>query len=68
MDTFLPCKSTSISRHPISVYCDNKYFISIAQNPTFHKRTKHIKIDCHLVWDKLQADITHLLLVNMYYI
>ena len=45
-DLHIPCST------PYSVYCDNNSAIHIAKNPTFHERTKHIDIDCHVIRQK----------------
>ena len=34
---------------PMEMYCDNKVVMFIASNPMFHKRTKHIEVDCHFI-------------------
>jgi hypothetical protein len=44
-----------------SVYCDNKSAIYLAHNPTFHERSKHIELDCHIIREKLQSKLIHLL-------
>jgi len=36
------------------LYGDNKAIIHIAENVVFHKRTKHIEVDCHIVCEKLK--------------
>jgi len=37
------------------LYCDNQSAVSIAHNPVFHSRTKHMKIDVFFVREKVLA-------------
>ncbi|KAL6347566.1 hypothetical protein AAG906_026092 [Vitis piasezkii] len=34
---------------------DPELYKRLIANPMFHERTRHIKIDCHLVREKIQA-------------
>jgi len=36
---------------PTPLHVDNTSAIQIATNPVYHKRTKHIEVDCHSVWE-----------------
>lgn len=38
---------------PMKVFCDNKGAISVAHNPIFHDRTKHVEVDKHFIKEKL---------------
>nr|GEV59605.1 cysteine-rich RLK (receptor-like protein kinase) 8 [Tanacetum cinerariifolium] len=39
---------------PMKMWCDNQSAIYIATNQVFHKRTKHIEVDCHFTREKLE--------------
>ena len=51
-------------RDKITLYCDNKAAISIAQNPVQHDRTKHIEIDRHFIKEKLTDGVLSLVHVT----
>lgn len=47
-------------RAPI-IYYDNQSALHIAVNQVFHKRSKHLEIDCHSVREKKSEEIVKLL-------
>ena len=37
------------------MWCDNQGAISLAMNPVYHAKTKHIELDIHFIREKVQA-------------
>ncbi|XP_061370183.1 uncharacterized mitochondrial protein AtMg00810-like [Gastrolobium bilobum] len=50
--------------HPSAVYCDNHAAIHLARNPSFHERSKHIELDCHITREKVLSGLIHLLPIS----
>jgi len=50
--TFLAVMGIFLDK-PIRLFCNNQTTLHMAKNPMFHKRTKHIKINCHFVRERL---------------
>ncbi|XP_070024933.1 secreted RxLR effector protein 161-like [Nicotiana sylvestris] len=44
-------------QEPVAVYTDSKAAMQIAANLVYHKRTKHIEIDCHFVREKIKEGL-----------
>ncbi|GKB85255.1 putative RNA-directed DNA polymerase [Tanacetum coccineum] len=42
---------------PVPLYCDSTSAIQIAANHVFHEKTKHFKIDVHLVREKVASGV-----------
>src|SRR5438270_2775597 len=40
---------------PLELWCDNKFAISIANNPVQHDRTKHVEINRFFITEKLNS-------------
>lgn len=42
-----------VALSPPRLWCDNVSAISLASNPVFHSRTKHVEVDYHYIRDKV---------------
>lgn len=57
-DLHITCSSLTI------LYCHNQSALHITANPMFHEWTIHLDIDCHIVREKAQIGLMHLLPVS----
>lgn len=49
----------------IIIYCDNKFVLHINANLVFHENTKYIKINCHVVRNKVLTSVVHVIPVTL---
>ena len=45
---------------PVTLACDNQSALQIAHNLVLHQWAKHIKIDCHITWEKVLEGLIQL--------
>jgi hypothetical protein len=53
-----------VENNTIRLYCDNQNCCKTIQNPIFHVRMKHIKVNYHLIHEKGlfgEIDLEHVL-------
>lgn len=51
------------SSQPHVLWCDNQFAISLASNPVYHARTKHVEVDYHFIREKVllkQIQVQHI--------
>lgn len=48
-------------------FSDNQAALSLAANPVYHERIKHIEVDCQIVREKLQIGLIRTLHVNTHH-
>jgi len=53
-----------IQNGPINVFMDNKSAIALANNPVFHKRSKHIDVKYHWLREKIAEGVIQLVYVR----
>lgn len=49
-----------VNQKKFVVYCDNQKAIYLAENPTFHARTKHVDIRYHWIRDVVESKLLYL--------
>jgi hypothetical protein len=46
-------------KEPIQIFYDNQLARRIATNLIFHEQTKHTKVNCHFIQEKVQSKEIH---------
>ncbi len=52
---FLAFLEFKLPDQPINLRADNRGAIQPTTNPEFHRRTKHIEVRHHLIWEKVNS-------------